>query len=127
MKVKDLLQHWQAEHSERLCAKEVSVRLPLHDAARIMALVEMFPGRNESDVITDLLSATLDEMEAVFPYVQGERVVAKDEFDDPVYEDSGPKHRFNALTRKYLGLLESELSASETVIEPRPDSSILSR
>lgn len=108
MKVRELLMNWQAEASEGRSVREFRVRLPLHDAARLLALAEMYPGRSETQLITELLTVALDEIETVFPYVQGGTVVAEDERGDPVYEDTGPTPRFLALTRKHLRELEGE-------------------
>ncbi|MGE8419918.1 MAG: pilin assembly protein, partial [Pseudomonas sp.] len=42
------------------------------------------------------------ELEASFPYIQGQQVIATDEEGDPLYEDIGPTPRFLALSRRYL-------------------------
>lgn len=102
MRVKELIEAWQQSAGETRTAETYEVRLPVHDAAKLAALREMFPGRSEEDLITDLLSAALDELEAAFPYVQGTRVTAEDEQGDPIYEDIGDTPRFNKLTRKHL-------------------------
>lgn len=108
MKVHDLLKALQENASTPRAAREFNVRLPLPDAARLLALAEMYPGRTETQLISDLLCAVLDELEAAFPYVQGAQVVAEDEQGDPVYGDVGLTPRFMALTRKHLRALESE-------------------
>ncbi|MGI9301437.1 MAG: type 1 pili tip component [Gammaproteobacteria bacterium] len=109
MKTKELLKRWQEHDSERRTAREFSMPLPIHDAARVMALVEMFPGREEASIIGDLLGVALDELDAAFPYVRGNRVVTSDEFGDPIYEDDGQAPRFRDLTAKYSRLLEGEV------------------
>lgn len=108
MKLRELLTGWQANASERRAAREFRVRLPLHDAARLLALAEMYPGRSETQLISELLAVALDELEAAFPYVQGSAVVAEDEQGDPIYEDTGLTPCFLALTRKHLHALERE-------------------
>jgi hypothetical protein len=75
-----------------------------------MALTEMFPGRRETEIITDLLGAALDELERAMPYTPGDRIVAEDEQGDPVYEDVGPTPRFASLSKKYRAQLVSELN-----------------
>ncbi|HYW03879.1 MAG TPA: type 1 pili tip component [Gammaproteobacteria bacterium] len=107
MSIKELVQEWEGKAAEKLTAREYSVRLPVHDAARIAALAEMYPLRTESQIITDLISSALDELESALPYVEGTRVVAEDEEGDPVYEDIGPSRRLYELTRKHLQRLES--------------------
>jgi hypothetical protein len=82
------------------------VRLPLRDAARIAALAEMYPRRSETELISELLTAALDELEAAMPYIPGTQVVAEDEEGNPVYEDTGPTPRFLELSRKHIGSME---------------------
>jgi hypothetical protein len=106
MKLRDVVESWEQSAGERRSRECYSIRLPVHDAAKVAALAEMYPGRSEQDIITDLLSAALDEVEAAFPYIQGSRVVAEDEHGDPLYEDEGLTPRFQALTRKHLQRLE---------------------
>ncbi len=109
MKIRELLQEWEQSAGARMSARSYRVALPLHDAARIKALATLYPGRSEEQLIAELLSAALDELEAAFPYVQGERVVAEDEQGDPIYEDAGLTPRFYRLTQRYVKELEEEL------------------
>lgn len=109
MRFKELLDDWRQNASGKRTALEYAVRLPLDDAARLHALAEMFPGRTKEQLITDLLSAALQELAASMPYVQGTKVISSDEQGDPVYEDTGPTPRFTELTRRHLRQLEAEL------------------
>ncbi len=113
MKVRDLLRDWQQGASSRLTARDFHVQLPLHDAARVLALTELFPGRTETQLITELLSAALDELEAAFPYVPGQGVVSEDDHGDPIYEDSGLTPRFYRLTQRHVQALEQELAGHD--------------
>ena len=97
----------------RLTAREYLVHLPLHDAARIKAMATLFPDRTETQIITELLSAALDEMEESFPYVTGERVITEDEQGDPIYEDVGLTPRFYRLTQENVKGLEDELACRD--------------
>lgn len=112
MRVHDLVQAWEQGATEQRTRDYYTVRLPVHDAAKVAALAELYPGRSEADIITDLLSAALDEVEAAFPYVPGQRVVAEDELGDPLYEDNGLTPRFQELTRKHSKRLQND-SGSE--------------
>ena len=71
-------------------------------AARLSALAEMYPKRRPEELLGELLGAALEELEASFPYVKGQKVIATDEEDNPLYEDIGPTPRFLALSRRYL-------------------------
>jgi hypothetical protein len=106
MRYQQLLKQWEQRAGEHRELRDYTLRLPRYELAKIRALQEMYPGREEGDLLSDLLVAALHELEAAFPYVQGDRVVAEDENGDPIYEDIGPTPRFIALTRKYAAALE---------------------
>lgn len=101
MKISELLTSWQEHASDPLTAECYRVQLPVFDAARLAALADLFPGRTPEQIITDLLSCGLDEIEASFPYRRGDRIVEHDEQGDPIYEDSGLGPRFHALARAH--------------------------
>ena len=107
MKFKPLLERWKKETAPALTAKEYAVRLPLDDAARLLALVELFPGHTVEGIVTDLLHAGLDEIAAAMPYERGPRVISQDEQGDPVYEDVGMTPRFVELGRKIKKTLKT--------------------
>ena len=110
MKVLDLLNLWEKTASGELTNEEYSINLPVEDAARLHALAEMYPRRSASNIITDLLSASLQDIESSLPYVCGNTVVAHDEQGDPMYEDVGPTPRYLTLTKKHLGLYQKQSS-----------------
>lgn len=101
MTYKKLLASWAESASRPRTADTYEVRLTVDDAARIHALAEMYPGRTREEIITDLLSVALQELQAAMPYVRGERVISTDDQGDPVYEDTGQTPRFIELSRKY--------------------------
>lgn len=101
MSFRTLLDNWQQKKPPVLTAAEIPVRLTVDDAARLHALVDLFPGQTQESIITDLLSVALRELESAMPYVRGTRIISTDEQGDPIYEDAGPTPKFNELTRKY--------------------------
>lgn len=109
MSIGDLLKEWEGKGGGALVAREYRIRLQIRDAARIAALVEMYPKRQETELISDLLVAALDELERAMPYIKGERVVAEDEKGDPIFEDVGPTPRFQRLARKHAAALQANL------------------
>ena len=102
MNVRDLLTLWEQTAAGNLTVDSYAVHLPLKDAARLSALAELYPRRQVEELITDLLSAALDEVESTMPYIRGSKVVATDEMGDPMFEDIGPTPRYLALTEKHL-------------------------
>jgi len=107
VKFKPLLERWKKQAAPARTAKEYAVRLPLDDAARLQALVDLFPGQSLEEIVTDLLGAGLDELAAAMPYERGPKVISRDDQGDPVYEDIGLTPRFVELTRKYKKNLET--------------------
>jgi hypothetical protein len=110
MKIADLVKEWESTAGGMLTARSYSMRLPLYDAARLAALGEMYPRRSESELISELLTAALDELERAMPYVRGSRVIAQDDRGDPIYEDVGPSSRFHALSKKFSMQMEGDLA-----------------
>lgn len=108
MSFKSLLDSWSKQEPPTTTETDYSVRLSVNDAARIHALVELYPGIDLDRVITDLISASLDELEAAMPYVPGERVIREDDHGDPVYEDTGLTPRFQELAREHQKKLRSD-------------------
>jgi hypothetical protein len=101
MKFKELLDSWTETARPVKTAREYAVRLNVDDAARIHALADLFPGHSEEDILTDLLSAALQELEGAMPYRPGAKVISHDEQGDPIYEDIGLTPRFGELVKKY--------------------------
>jgi hypothetical protein len=102
MKVSNLFRLWDQTASGELTATHYNVRLPVEDAAKLAALVEMYPKRTTEQLITDLISAALNDLESAMPYVEGDKVISRDELGDPLYEDMGPTPQFIALSHKHL-------------------------
>ena len=108
MKLKDLIEAWDAEAAGALTRETYSVRLPLDSAAKIEALAELFPRRTKEQLITELLSVALDELVSSFPYVQGDRVISRDEEGDPLFEDVGHTPRYLELVSSHMNRLSDD-------------------
>ncbi|MDD5367177.1 MAG: type 1 pili tip component [Gallionellaceae bacterium] len=104
----NLIKQWEDSAGGRLTSREYRMRLTVQDAARIAALAEMYPRRSETELISELLAAALDELETAMPYIQGNQVVAEDEEGNPVYGDVGPTPRFLELNRKHFQSMARE-------------------
>ena len=113
MKFKALLDRWRKDPPPERVAREYAVRLSLEDAARLQALIELFPGRTSEELITDLLRAALDEIAAAMPYEPGPKIISRDDQGDPVYEDIGLTPRFVERTRALKKALERELAGAQ--------------
>ncbi|AZE87951.1 pilin assembly protein [Pseudomonas orientalis] len=102
MKIRDLPQHWEETAKGQLTKTEYAIHLDVEAAARLAALAEMYPKRHAEELLGELIGAALEELEASFPYVKGQQVIATDEEGDPLYEDVGPTPRFLTLSRRHL-------------------------
>ena len=101
MTFKSLLDSWASAETPATTSETYDIHLTIEDAAKIHALAELFPGVNHERVITDLLSAAIERVEAALPYEPGDKVIREDEFGDPVYEDMGMTPEFLELVRKH--------------------------
>jgi len=108
MKFNELIEVWERDASGELAAERYKVRLPIEDAAKIEALVEMYPRRHREQIIMDLLQVALDEIVASFPYVPGDTIIARDEEGDPIFEDTGQTPRYLALVQKHVARLQEQ-------------------
>lgn len=112
MKIKELVRHWEKHARGRLTRDEYAVSLSAESEARLRILAEQYPMRGREELIRDLVSAALDELETSFPYVQGNRVVAVDEDGYEIYEDAGITPRFVHLSQKHIQTLKSRKSGA---------------
>lgn len=109
MKIKELVRYWDKHARGRLTRDAYKVSLSDDNRQRLEALAELYPMKSVEDLIRDLVSAALDELETSFPYVQGARVVALDEEGDEIYEDAGITPRFVELSQKHMQTLKARL------------------
>ena len=108
MKTKDLVSVWSAPDNSRLTPKQMSIRLPLHVAAKISALCEMFPKKTKTEIIGDLLSTALEDVTEGLsnePYPEEEQ----NHPDDIM----GDRKRYGDLVKKYLAEIEMETDKSD--------------
>lgn len=113
MKIRELAKHWEDSAKGRLTKTGYAVHLDVEAAARLAAIAEMYPKRSAEELLGELIGAALEELEASFPYIKGQHVVATDEEGDPLYEDVGPTPRFLALSRRYLQDLSEQQDSSQ--------------
>ena len=114
MKPQDLLNVWDAPDNSKLTPKQLSIRLPLHVAAKISALCDMYPRKTKTEIIGDLLATALDQLRSGFPFVEGREICRDPATDEIMYEDIGPASRFDSLTARYLREMENELEVKES-------------
>lgn len=118
MKAANLHDAWASPDNTRLTPKQFSFRLPIHVAAKVAALCEMFPHKSRTQIIADLLSSALDELDKSLPEAPGEPV--EEQYNDEIAEQidrrgeklfclGGVRGRFQGLANQHYRDLEREL------------------
>jgi hypothetical protein len=114
MKAKDLVTLWTAPDNSRLMPRQMSIRLPIHVAAKIAALCEMFPRKTKTEIIGDLLATALEDFAEGLsnePYVEEHQYGAGAHPD----ESFGDRRRYFELAEKYVKEMEIESGATHSL------------
>lgn len=108
MKSSDLHSLWAAPDNSRVTAKQHSFRLPVHVAARIAALCDLYPNKTKTEIVGDLLAAALDDVVQGLPVSAGAPV---DGLPDQraAYREEGLRAEFRRLANRHYRSLEQEL------------------
>jgi hypothetical protein len=109
MKSSDLHNLWTSPDNSRITSKQFSFRLPVHVAAKLAALAEMYPQKTRTEIVGDLLATALDELVKGMPFVQGRSYGFIPDIEEEVFEDVGPATSFWKLADKYYKELEKEM------------------
>ena len=112
----DLHKIWAAPDNTRLTAKQYSFRLPVHVAAQISALCEMFPQKSRTQIVGDLLATALEDFQRSFPEVKGDYVGEDSAQGVRVFKDVGPTLKYQKLVDQHYIELETELGTED----PKP-------
>lgn len=123
MKPSDLHSVWSMPDNSRLTAKQYSFRLPVHVAAKLAALCELYPNKTRTQIVADLLATAIEQAAHGLPSMKGRHLHHVDLEDEPsfdIYEDVGLRGRFKHLANKHYAELEGELGneAPGTAYEP---------
>lgn len=120
MKTQHLHDIWSSPDNSRLTSKQFSFRLPVHLAAKIAALSDIYPQKNRTQIVADLLSAALDDLEKNLPmsFVPIDEQQQQDQNEyafhhgvptEVLYEMSGAREKFRSKSNQYYQELEKEL------------------
>lgn len=109
MKAKELTSYWASPDNSRLTAKQYSLRLPIHVAAKISALCDMYADKTRTEIIGDLLSTVLEDVENSFEFVEGEVIAEHPETGEIFHDDIGLRSTFSTKAKHYEKELENEL------------------
>lgn len=124
MKTSHLHDVWAAPDNSRLVSKQFSFRFPVHIAAKIAALSEIYPQKNRTQIVADLLTAALDDLEKNLPFkiieADPEIQIMQNEYHrdlevplETVHEMAGTRSKYRILCNKHYKALEKELGNDE--------------
>jgi hypothetical protein len=111
MDPKDLVKIWGAPDNTKLTPKQISIRLPIHVAAKIFAISEMFPKKKKTEIIGDLLAAALAQFAEGLPNEPSEYEEAQGR--DPQTEWCGERGTYERKVKKYLDEFDREETGTE--------------
>lgn len=120
---------WSLPDNSRLTSKQYSFRLPVHVAAKIAALCEMYPHKTRTEIVGDLLSTAIQQLVRGMPYVEGPVIGYDPDTREDVHADIGPSAKFWDLADKHYQELEKEMgndnppSLYEAMRKPKQDES----
>jgi hypothetical protein len=100
---------WSAPDNTRLTSKQYTFRLPTHVAAKLHALGDMYPAKTRTQIVADLLTSALANIEQGMPFHEGEVLATIPGTHEEVREMLGPRVRFCELANKYFDEIEREL------------------
>jgi serine phosphatase RsbU (regulator of sigma subunit) len=121
MKTQHLHDVWSGPDNSRLTTKQFSFRFPVHIAAKIAALSDLYPQKNRTQIVADLLTAAIDDLEKNLPQALGYPLDEESQYDErriadhlgqeyePLYTLGGARGKFRGLANEHYQELEKEL------------------
>jgi len=109
MKASELISLWTAPDNSRLTAKQFSFRLPVHVAAKLAALAELFPSKSRTEIVGDLLSTAIEDVYNALPSHPGGEYDRHPDTGEMMYEETGHKAYFRGLANRHYAELEKEM------------------
>lgn len=109
MKASDLVTVWSAPDNSRMTAKQYSFRLPVHIAAKLSALEDIYPTKSRTQLVGDLLSAAIADVEQNLPSRKGKFWANDPETDEKLFVAEGMAADFRTLANKYYQAIEREM------------------
>ena len=111
-KPSDLHTIWAELDNSRLTAKQYSFRLPVHVAAQLAALCDIYPNRTRTELVGNLLASALEGVEQSLPQERGD-YVGNTPSGEKIFEIGGLRRRFHDRATAHFQDLERELGNKE--------------
>lgn len=115
MKASDLVNVWASPDDSGHTAKQYSFRLPVHVAAKLAALEDVYPSRTRTQLVGDLLATAINEVEKNLPGIP-EALQGRDpDTHEEILEKTSLIARYRTLATKYLSEIECEMGSKRPV------------
>ena len=109
-KATELVTVSRAPDNSRLTAKQYSFRLPVHVAAKLAALEQLNPTRTRTQLVGDLLTAAISEVEKNLDSFPGAFSGEMDpETDEEMFYETGPLADYRRIANQYFQDIEKGL------------------
>lgn len=108
MKSSDLHNVWSSPDNSRVTSKQYSFRLPVHVAAKLAALCEMYPHKTRTEIVGDLLSTSIEDVIKSIPVYEGEIIHILPDGEE-IRAEIGPRVDFWQIADKHYQALEKEM------------------
>lgn len=107
-RVKKLIKEWESNSIPTPTVKVLRINLGAHDYARLCALREVYAGRTEEQIVSDLMSTILDEVEETLRYVQGSKFISQVEKGSSMPDDLECTELFEMFNPKYQHVFDEK-------------------
>ncbi len=108
MKSSDLHNVWSSPDNSRVTSKQYSFRLPVHVAAKLAALCEMYPHKTRTEIVGDLLSTSIEDVIKSIPVYEGEIIHILPDGEE-IRAEAGPRVDFWEIADKHYQAIEKEM------------------
>ncbi len=108
-KAAELHSFWSLPDNSRLTSKQYSFRLPVHVAAKLAALCDLYPQKTRTEIVGDLLSTAIEDLASSLPSVDGKVLYVEPYTGEKVCDDVGPSGKFWKLANKHYQSIEREM------------------
>lgn len=109
MKASDLVTVWSAPDNSRLTSKQYSFRLPVHVAAKLAALEDLYPARSRTQLVGDLLAAAIADVETKLPTSPGPEWGSDPDTGEMMFHATGQGVTYRELANKHYEVIERDL------------------
>lgn len=104
----DLVKAWSINRGSDF--KQITIRVPIETFVKIQAIESMFPHRSRNELVSDLLSTSIEDFESALPFSVHETDEVLGQLPDGEYVraqfETGPRADYRELVRRFTSELQ---------------------